>query len=120
MSDMTRDELHIVFDGPPGPESGRFVECETADGRGIHAGEWRQVGDYWHLVILRHPAPGAEAMREAAELLAAAQAHRACCGSEHDPASGKLHGYCVVCGVPWPCDSAKRFLPVLPAPEVSE
>lgn len=34
-------------------------------------------------------------------------AHRACIGIEHDPANGKLHGYCVVCGVPWPCDIAK-------------
>lgn len=32
--------------------------------------------------------------------------HRACCGSEHNPAAGKLHGYCVVCGVPWPCEYA--------------
>lgn len=44
------------------------------------------------------------------EDLAAALAHRACCGVEHDPAQGKLHGYCVVCGVPWPCDTAKHFL----------
>lgn len=43
-------------------------------------------------------------------LTAACLAHRACCGSEHDPANGKLHGYCVVCGVPWPCSVAKRFL----------
>lgn len=42
--------------------------------------------------------------------LAAALAHRGCCGTEHDPANGKLHGYCVVCGVPWPCDTAKYFL----------
>ena len=33
-------------------------------------------------------------------------AHRACCGTEHDPLQGKLHGYCVVCGVPWPSDYA--------------
>lgn len=33
-------------------------------------------------------------------------AHRACIGVEHDPANGKLHGHCVVCGVPWPCDYA--------------
>jgi hypothetical protein len=33
-------------------------------------------------------------------------AHRACCGTEHDPANGKLHGCCVVCGVPWPCEYA--------------
>ena len=42
--------------------------------------------------------------------IAAATAHRACCGSEHDPENGKLHGYCVVCGIPWPCETAKEFL----------
>lgn len=42
--------------------------------------------------------------------LAAAYAHRACCGVEHDPNRGKLHGYCVVCGVPWPCETAETFL----------
>lgn len=35
-------------------------------------------------------------------------AHRACCGTEHDPANGKLHGCCVVCGVPWPCKFAGK------------
>lgn len=50
---------------------------------------------------------------------AAALAHRACCGSEHDLANGKLHGYCVVCGVPWPCDTAKYFLRS-PAPTSGE
>ena len=45
-----------------------------------------------------------------AEMIAAALAHRACCGTEHDPNNGKLHGYCVVCGVPFPCDTAKRFM----------
>ena len=44
------------------------------------------------------------------EMLAAATAHRACISAEHDPASGKLHGYCVVFGVPWPCETAQRFL----------
>ena len=42
--------------------------------------------------------------------LAAALAHRGCCGTEHDPANGKLHGCCVVCGVPWPCETAQYFL----------
>ena len=46
----------------------------------------------------------------AAVLLASATAHRVCCGTEHDPATGKLHGYCVVCGVPWPCNTAERFM----------
>ncbi|MCR4297527.1 MAG: hypothetical protein NUV75_02055 [Gallionella sp.] len=35
-------------------------------------------------------------------------AHRMCCGSEHNPEQGKLHGYCVVCGVPWPCEYAGK------------
>lgn len=42
--------------------------------------------------------------------IAAARAHRACCEVEHDPLRGKLHGYCVVCGVPWPCETAQTFL----------
>lgn len=42
--------------------------------------------------------------------VAAAMAHRACCGVEHDPVNGKLHGYCVVCGVPWPCETAQYFM----------
>lgn len=46
------------------------------------------------------------------ELVASAIAHRACCGSEHDPSNGKLHGCCVVCGVPFPCKTAKMFLSV--------
>jgi len=34
-------------------------------------------------------------------------AHRACGPAEHDPANGKIHGDCVVCLVPWPCEVAK-------------
>jgi hypothetical protein len=45
-------------------------------------------------------------MERAAQLIA----HRACCGTEHDPANGKFHGYCVVCGVPWPCEYAGKPL----------
>ncbi len=33
-------------------------------------------------------------------------AHRACHSAEHDPLNGKIHGYCMVCGVPWPCEYA--------------
>jgi DNA repair exonuclease SbcCD ATPase subunit len=40
------------------------------------------------------------------ERVAQLTAHRACCGTEHDATNGKLHGYCVVCGVPWPCEIA--------------
>lgn len=48
-----------------------------------------------------------------ARLTAEKLAHRACCGTEHDPLIGKLHGYCVVCGVPWPCDYSKPESEVL-------
>ena len=46
--------------------------------------------------------------RELIERIAQIAAHRACCGVEHNPANGKLHGYCVVCGVPWPCEYAGK------------
>lgn len=38
-------EIRIVFDGPPGPESGRFVETENAEGHGISIGEWHDRPD---------------------------------------------------------------------------
>ena len=49
--------LHIVFDGPPSHESGRFVECETPDGKSVNAGEWfeRQNG-FWELRV-KQPTP---------------------------------------------------------------
>ena len=52
----------------------------------------------------------AEKQDEQIKMTAAAIAHRACCGTEHAPMEGKLHGYCVVCGVPWPCETASVFL----------
>lgn len=45
-----------------------------------------------------------------ADKIASAIAHRVCCGTEHDPPNGKLHGYCIVCGVEWPCETAKKYL----------
>lgn len=35
--------------------------------------------------------------------------HRAAIGAEHDPNAGKLHGYCVRCGVPWPCAAEQQW-----------
>ena len=49
--------------------------------------------------------------------VAAAQAHGGCHSAEHNPQKGMLHGYCVVCGVPWPCDTAKYFLRPRPSGE---
>jgi hypothetical protein len=42
----TAEPLYVVFDGPPAPESGRFVEVEDADGCGVdYALEWKQRED---------------------------------------------------------------------------
>lgn len=32
--------INVIFDGPPGPEGGRFVEVEDEHGRSIRVGEW--------------------------------------------------------------------------------
>lgn len=50
-------ELHIVFDGPPGPEAGRFVEVEDRHGRSISAGEWKQREQYWVLILTPNDFP---------------------------------------------------------------
>lgn len=48
--------INILFDGPPGPESGRFVEVETDDGKSIRAGEWIEREDgLWALRITALP-----------------------------------------------------------------
>ena len=38
------------------------------------------------------------------ERMAQIQAHRAIRGVEHDVATGRFHGDCFVCGVPFPCE----------------
>ncbi len=48
---MTARNLDIVFDGPPGPEAGRFVEVEV-DGKSVNAGKWVERDDgLWELQI---------------------------------------------------------------------
>ena len=42
---MDVDFVDIVFDGPPGPESGRFVEVENSQGKSISFGEWKVRAD---------------------------------------------------------------------------
>jgi len=32
--------INVIFDGPPGPEGGRFVEIENDRGESIRVGEW--------------------------------------------------------------------------------
>lgn len=41
------ETINIVFDGPPGPKSGRFVEVEDMDGAGMAVGEWIQRENGW-------------------------------------------------------------------------
>ena len=51
--------IDIVFDGPPGPEAGRFVEVEH-EGKSIKLGEWIDQGaGRWVLRI-----PGVELPEE--------------------------------------------------------
>lgn len=50
--------VDIVFDGPPGPEGGRFVEVEDASGKSIRFGEWVHREDgYWVLRLSPPPLP---------------------------------------------------------------
>lgn len=60
LSDALRElhagRLHIVFDGPPCPTAGRFVECENDVGQSINAGEWAERPDgFWELVVSKLP-----------------------------------------------------------------
>lgn len=68
--------LHVLFDGPPSHESGRFVEVEDDSGKSVRAGEWVERSDgLWDLVIPRYAPPpmaGAgwkQGMEEAAEIV---------------------------------------------------
>jgi hypothetical protein len=48
--------INVIFDGPPGPEGGRFIEIETDDGRSICIGEWSRRHDgNWALRIVALP-----------------------------------------------------------------
>ena len=52
MNKEFRKELDIIFDGPPGPEGGRFVEVEDG-GKSVSIGRWFHREDgYWTLRIV--------------------------------------------------------------------
>jgi NTP pyrophosphatase (non-canonical NTP hydrolase) len=62
------EAINIIFDGPPGPEAGRFVEIETDDGKSLNVGEWiEKSGGMWALRITKSPRPriGGEAIGNA-------------------------------------------------------
>ena len=49
---MTNSAINIIFDAPPGPHSGRFIEVENDAGESISIGQWLQRPDgYWSLRI---------------------------------------------------------------------
>lgn len=46
------ETIDVVFDGPPGHESGRFIEVENIDGASVGIGEWIDRGNgMWALRI---------------------------------------------------------------------
>jgi len=46
------ERIDIVFDGPPGPEAGRFVEVENDKGESIRFGHWVKREDgFWALRV---------------------------------------------------------------------
>ena len=50
--------IDILFDGPPGPDGGRFVEVEDANHQSLRLGEWIERGDgYWALRVPRSSLP---------------------------------------------------------------
>lgn len=66
---MNWTEIHVVFDGPPGPDAGRFVEVEDANGKSISVGRWEQRGNYWRLIINGAPERDADALRNQVDAL---------------------------------------------------
>jgi hypothetical protein len=49
---IASSKVALLFDGPPGPESGRFIEAENAAGEGVKVGAWVQRGDgIWALEL---------------------------------------------------------------------
>lgn len=64
-------QIDVLFDGPPGPEGGRFIEAEDSGGRSIRAGEWIRRGDgLWalRLIVLLPPRLSPEGREAAARL----------------------------------------------------
>lgn len=46
--------IRLIFDGPPSPTAGRFIEAENEAGASIRVGEWkehRNIEGWWELVI---------------------------------------------------------------------
>lgn len=47
--------IDVTFDGPPGPEAGRFIDVHDTSGKGVKVGEWIDHGDgTWSLRLAVH------------------------------------------------------------------
>jgi hypothetical protein len=44
--------IQVVFDGPPGPEGGRFVEVENHMGKSMSVGHWAERTGGFHVLVL--------------------------------------------------------------------
>ena len=51
---LTR-QIDVVFDGPPGPNAGRFVEVEDESGRSVDVGKWVERSDGYFALRIRTP-----------------------------------------------------------------
>lgn len=50
LDNPARDNIYIIFDGPPSHESGRFIEVENALRQSVSVGQWTEREDgYWIL-----------------------------------------------------------------------
>jgi len=90
---MGHQKLAIVFDGPPGPEAGRFIEVEQEDGSSVKAGQWeKRENGQWvlHLrVIDEDIAPSPETHPNEEKVLGNLMSEDAC---------PLVHCHCSACG----------------------
>jgi len=54
---MSEQAINIIFDGPPGPSSGRFIEVETDSGWSLNVGEWIERPDGLWALRIEQPQP---------------------------------------------------------------
>lgn len=98
-----KDKLVIRFDSLPGPKPAGFVETEL-NGKGVHAGEWVQDGEYWLLVINDYdPKVIADLSRENSRLKAMTKNFR------DELAAGAMQGL-IAHGDYWGESARKRIL----------
>lgn len=88
----------IVFDGPPGPVAGRFVEVESPPGTGVSLGEWVERDDGYWVLRIDVPAQLATMKTERDE----AQTRLNEIGRIHRKFTEKVP-VCELCGQVWPC-----------------